>query len=150
MRLVRDEALMWLPRPKSTYSVLRSASRASKSRERDRDMILQLSFMMGVFMETGASYGSAIKCSDTYIHYIYVYMCVFVRSFYVFTVPILAVKASISFGLRLRGLPFCRAGCGKPVMTCEVGTKMPVGTILRLGSECGLDESLCGEPNCVL
>lgn len=25
MRLVRDEALMWLPRPKSTYSVLRSA-----------------------------------------------------------------------------------------------------------------------------
>lgn len=24
MRLVRDEALMWLPRPKSTYSVLRS------------------------------------------------------------------------------------------------------------------------------
>jgi len=35
-------------------------------------------------------------------------------------------------------------------MTCDVGTKMPVGTILRLGSECGLDESLCGDPNCVL
>lgn len=33
MRLVRDEALMWLPRPKSTYSVLRSAGGAGRGGE---------------------------------------------------------------------------------------------------------------------
>lgn len=62
--------------------------------------------------------------------------------------PKFAVIASMSFGFRLRGRPFCRGACGKPGIPCCCGLKYPDGPNFIAGFSLGLVWPFGDELNC--